>query len=59
MLSVARWHHCPTGYKYAQEAAWEMATLPKDVVSGTEWPTALHVKVHDFILTQRDSFREQ
>jgi len=59
IISVARWHHYPTGYKYTLEAAWEMATLPKDVVSGTAWPTAFNVKMHDFILTQRDSFREQ
>jgi len=59
IISVARWHHYPIDYEYAQEAAWEIATFPEDMVSGTEWPMAFNVKVHDFMLTQRDSFREQ
>ncbi|TPX09086.1 uncharacterized protein E0L32_001652 [Thyridium curvatum] len=61
-VAVARWHYYPDGYAYASEAAWEMAPLMStnddDDDDEAYPPPNFNVRLHNHILTERDSFRE-
>ena len=58
IVSVARWHRYDKGYEYATEGKWETATLPPNHSPGGKWPVQFKREAHDFILAERDSYRE-
>lgn len=63
VVAVARWHYYEGGYKYEREAHWEMAPLNtaegEDGGGESHPPPNFNVRLHNHILTERDSFREQ
>ncbi|TVY27417.1 hypothetical protein LHYA1_G004184 [Lachnellula hyalina] len=55
IISMARWHWYPNGYSYTEGIHWET----HNAVEGRPWPKGMNVELHNFVLTSRDSQRQQ
>jgi hypothetical protein len=58
IVSIARWHRYPEGFKYDEHGHWELAAEHAKTYEGA-MSEAFNMKLHDLIFTQRDSYREQ
>lgn len=61
IVAVARWHYYDGGYAYEREAHWEVAplTAPGPAGDSDYPPPNFNVRLHNHILSARDSFRER